>query len=222
MKLQGVVFLAAHSSRSLAYAEEIARRGLSPERVVFYGSPERRDPALVERCESAGWEHEAIEVDEVNAPEIVDRLRELGPRVIIYSGYGGQILRAELLDCGAKFLHVHSGWLPEYRGSTTLYYSLLREGRCAASALVLDESIDTGPIVARKYYAAPGSLTEVDHGYDGSIRADLMTDALEHYAQHGELAEVDRQDPEHGCTYFVIHPVLKHLAILSLAQEKAA
>ena len=39
-------------------------------------------------------------------------LLALAPRLVIYSGWGGQIVSAALLDSGAPFLHLHSGWLP--------------------------------------------------------------------------------------------------------------
>lgn len=40
-----------------------------------------------------------------------------------------QIVKAPLLLSWAfPLLHIHSGWLPDYRGSTTSYYSLLERG----------------------------------------------------------------------------------------------
>ena len=49
-------------------------------------------------------------------------------------------------------MHVHSGKLPEYRGSTTLYYSLLEKNKVAASAIMINEGIDTGDIVYFKEF----------------------------------------------------------------------
>ena len=56
------------------------------------------------------------------------KLKEAGPEIIIYSGYGGVILKEKVLSQGKKFLHVHGGFLPQYKGSTTNYYSILNEG----------------------------------------------------------------------------------------------
>jgi methionyl-tRNA formyltransferase len=39
--------------------------------------------------------------------------------------------------------------------------------------------------------------------------------ALEEYLKNGEFVEA-RQDSEKGNTYYVIHPVLKHIALLKL------
>ncbi|MEE9382930.1 MAG: formyltransferase family protein [Nannocystaceae bacterium] len=222
MNLDRVVFLAAYTRRSRAYAHAMVARDFRPEHVILFGAEAQRDTRLEGICATGGWTTERLGVPDVNAAEIRDRVAELDPSFVIFSGYGGQILRDGLIAFGTRFLHVHSGWLPQYRGSTTLYYSLLRESRCAASALLLDRNIDTGPIVARKHYPAPASSTEVDHGYDGEIRADLLVDVLEHYVREGDLPQANEQRPEVGTTYYVIHPVLKHLAMLSLAQNRSA
>ena len=45
----------------------------------------------------------------------------------IYSGLPGQILPTELLSDKKRILHCHPGKLPNYRGSTTIYYSILNK-----------------------------------------------------------------------------------------------
>ena len=84
----------------------------------------------------------------------------------------------EMLGLGIPFLHIHSGWLPEYRGSTTVYYSLLNDGDCGVTAILLKPEIDNGDIVARKKYPAPAYGVDIDHLYDNAIRADLLSEVL--------------------------------------------
>jgi methionyl-tRNA formyltransferase len=146
-------------------------------------------------------------------------VRELAPRLIIFSGYGGQLVKPALLELDIPLLHVHSGWLPDYRGSTTLYYSLLSERRCAASAILLDAHIDTGPVVARKHYPAPPAGTDIDRRYDPAIRADLLREVLARYHSDGRLPLESQQRSDEGSTFYVVHPVLKHLALLSLPRR---
>ena len=63
--------------------------------------------------------------------------------------------------------------MPEYRGSTTVYYGLLNDGNCGVTAILLKPEIDNGDIVARKSTAPPSSV-DIDHLYDNAIRADLF------------------------------------------------
>ena len=231
MILPGVLFLAADTSRSRAYAQAMAASGLVPADVLRYGpaAGARKPPQpatlpaglftpdLGEPLEetTAVWRTEQIPEHDVNDAAVRERIAALGPQLVIFSGTGGQIVGRELLHLGAGFLHVHSGWLPGDRGSTTLYYSLLREGDCAASAILLDEGIDTGTVLERRRYPPPPAGVDIDHLYDGAIRADLLVRVLGHLAESGTLSRGMPQSPD-GTVYYRIHPVLKHVAILSL------
>ena len=234
-RLEDVLLIAAHSARSQSYMQTLAAHGLLPAHALLLGqapqaSAEPSEPA----CELMGVllpdlgiplsrtladcevPVTCLETRDINDPQVLDTVRALAPRLVIFSGYGGQIVKPPLIELGIPLLHVHSGWLPEYRGSTTVYYSLLEEGRCAASAILLDTCIDTGPVLARKRYPAPPLGTDIDRRYDTAIRADLLLEVLRRYQSSRELQVLEQQDAERGGTYYVIHPVLKHLALLSL------
>ena len=123
-------------------------------------------------------------------------------------------MKEGLLGLGIPFLHMHSGWLPEYGGSTTLYYSWLTERRCAVTAFFMDLKIDNGPIIQRRRYPTPPPGIDVDHLYDGAIRADMLVRVLSGVFRDGRFSTVSGNGKTR--TYYVIHPVLKHLALLSL------
>ena len=232
--LEGVVLLAAFSARSQAYAQALRRAGLAPARVVTFGTaPGAGDPALpktsqqdagglflpdpdeplLTTIEDAGWNRRHLEADSIRDPSVLAALKELAPKLVIYSGYGGQLVPAKVLAETGPFLHMHAGWLPDFRGSTTVYYSWLERGDCGVSAIFLDPEIDEGPIVARRRYPPPPPGVDVDRIYDNAMRADLLADVLAGYAKTGGF-EVTAQSPDDGETYYVIHPVLKHIALL--------
>ncbi len=134
--------------------------------------------------------------------------------LVLYSGPSGAILRKRILGFGKTFLHIHPGILPEYRGSTTLYYSLLNDGVCGVTGFVLDRKIDTGPIIVKKLFDPPRDRREIDLLFDPYIRAELASQMLTSYERTGNLSKTP-QEPGNGTTYYIIHPVLKHIAILS-------
>ena len=115
---------------------------------------------------------------------------------------------------GDAVIQLISGWLPDYRGSTTIYYSLLAGMGCAVSVIELVPAIDQGPIVARRRYPAPPVGLDIDYFYDSAIRADLMADVVVNWQSVGKLDQVEASD--NGTDYYVVHPLLKHLALLSL------
>ncbi|CDL00648.1 putative Methionyl-tRNA formyltransferase [Magnetospirillum gryphiswaldense MSR-1 v2] len=229
-----VLFLAAYTSRSRAYAQAMACGGINPDAVLYFGDAGRDvgldlpvsadaeaqigaslvDPriTLCETVALAGWPAEHCDAESVNSPELMARIQAHAPDLVIYSGYGGQLIKAEVLALG-PFLHVHSGWLPDHRGSTTLYYSWIERGDCAASALLLDPRIDGGPTLLRKRFPPPPPGLDVDHVYDGTIRANVMVDVLQHVRRTGALPTPVPEEGS-GSVYYVIHPVLKHLALL--------
>lgn len=236
--LNDVLLIAAHSARSQAYVQTLATNGLMPSYALLLGAPPLPPSAPSEpACELMGVllpdlgvsldrtladcavPVTRLETRDINDPQVIEAVCQRAPRLVIFSGYGGQIVKTPLIELGIPLLHVHSGWLPDYRGSTTVYYSLLEEGACAASAILLDKCIDTGPVLARKRYPAPPLGTDIDCRYDTAIRADLLLEVLRRYQACGGLDVAQHQDAGHGNTYYVIHPVLKHLALLSLPGE---
>ena len=70
-------------------------------------------------------DHVNLNTIDINSNIVIEEVKKIPTDYIVYSGPGGTILRKKILSQGKKFIHVHPGWLPNYRGSTTIYYSLL-------------------------------------------------------------------------------------------------
>jgi len=234
--MSGVVLLAAPNTRAQYYAQALAGAGLNLRGAVLmgdaarHGEPRAEAPTpwpdgslffadlripLAATCAQIADEVVHAQVTSVNCPEVVSSLASLNPALVVYAGYGGQIVGQEVLGLGVPLLHLHAGRLPEYRGSTTIYYSMLLEGACAVSAILLSAGIDLGPIVARRDYPAPLPGVDVDKCYDNAIRADLLVRCLEQWLRTGRFDE-EAQTPGAGRTYYIIHPVLKRVALDSL------
>jgi len=234
--------LAAPSNRSRIYLDLLERRGLLPEPVLLLEDPsvetaeQRRRAAesassgtvlledseldarrtVRQRIEDLEIENRALDTLDPNAGIVVEAVAELDQELLIYSGPGGVILNGDLLTAGPRFLHVHAGELPDYRGSTTVYYSLLAEGTCGATAFLMNENLDEGPIIARESYPPPEDPETLDLYYDPWIRARLLVKVLSLYRDESDLPETP-QRPDEGETYFIIHPVLKHLAVSKIS-----
>lgn len=154
-----------------------------------------------------------LDSTDINSLECIDVLKNHVEKYFIYSGFGGALLREKILSIGKKFLHMHAGSVPNYRGSTTTYYHLLDGNQCYVSAFFLEKDIDTGPVIKIKAFPKPENGELIDYIYDPFIRAQLMVEVIQEYIVFKDFSAVYTEEKEE--TYFIIHPVLKHLAILS-------
>lgn len=173
------------------------------------------DPStpLIPWVRRLGINYEMAESRDINSPDVVETISQSSPSVLIYSGYGGQLLRKEVLATGKQFLHVHGGFLPDFKGSTTQYYHLLEEDSLGASSLFLTAEIDSGPVISRRRFTAPPDRSQIDHRFDNAARARVLVDTLKSH-QATEQWKFEVPENRGGSVYYVIHPVLKHLAIL--------
>jgi len=113
-------------------------------------------------------------------PEAAMELRELAPDVIIVAAFG-QILPPEVLTIPPhSCLNVHASLLPRYRGAAPIAAAILAgEGQTGVTIMLMDEGMDTGPILAQaeckiKPRDTTGSLSvKLAH-----LGADLLVETL--------------------------------------------
>ena len=147
---------------------------------------------------------------DINNSQLTNFIKQSNVDFFIFTG--GGILKTEILSSGPQFIHFHPGIVPFYRGSTCFYYSIINDDKCGVTAYVMNEKLDAGKIIHQKTFPKPSHIF-IDDVFDAHIRSDTMTDVLKNNLLVKE--NFSKQDPNVGETYFVIHPVLKHVAILS-------
>ena len=230
--LEDVVLFGVDTARSRAYLSLLLDDGLRPAACVLLVPVNTARPAapatpffdnvtpLADAARSVGIDVCEVPGNDINSSEAVAALSACPQKLVAFSGPAGALVKAPLFATGKSFLHVHPGKLPQYRGSTTMYYSLLAEERIWVSALLLDPQIDKGPVVEMMEAEVPEDRSLLDQVFDPLIRARLMTRVLARYGETGRL-EAKEQEVAQEKTYFVIHPVLKHIAVLSSVGEGA-
>lgn len=147
---------------------------------------------------------------DINHPDLINYLKKIEIDYMIFTG--GGILRRDIQNLQIKFIHLHPGIVPFYRGSTCFYYSILKEDMCGVTAYIMDENIDTGKVIYQKKFKKPNHIF-LDEVYDPYIRAETLLYVLKNKLLKTSVFK--KQDPSKGNTFFIIHPVLKHIAILS-------
>ena len=148
---------------------------------------------------------------DVNSKEVIEEVAKIKEEYIVYSGPGGTILRSEILSLGKRFIHVHPGWLPKFRGSTTIYYSMLLESKVGCSVILFEEGIDEGPILHQQEYKINEKGIDFDYVLDPLVRAKTLLE----FFQKGEIKPVKQDKAEESSTFYIIHPLLKHMSIIN-------
>jgi methionyl-tRNA formyltransferase len=234
--VKNFVLLGANTARTKAYLQFLTRTGNIPAHVFIMtldpkslieesnnfrsssSAPLTEDFLLEEpilyTLQSYGVSYQFVATESVNSLETIEALNQNDALYVIYSGFGGQIVKSDVLSLGKKFLHVHPGVVPYYRGSTTIYYSLLKEGAIGASAIFLEDKLDCGALLKTKWFDLSKLESDVDYKVDPYIRATLLVEVIEEYKIRGYF-ETETQIENKGETYYIIHPVLKHIAMLS-------
>lgn len=170
--------------------------------------------SVVNQVQELGCEFEVLEIFDINDDQVIRYLQQRNEKVFIYSGYSGVILKNKVLQVGKTFLHVHGGYLPDFKGSTTNYYSILTNEFMGASAIFLNEQIDSGPILYKAKFPVPKDKIKIDTIYDSAARAKVLVDTLKIYLEKGAW-ELQVGGNNLGETFYIIHPVLKHIAIMA-------
>ena len=222
MILDDVSFLGIGNARSVAYMKELGLKGYIPASALVLNSPSgqltpgqksrQHHEDLMAVLDALRVPFEIIQSTDVNSDEVTGAVARHPERYFIYSGPGGAILGDVLLGTGKKFLHIHPGRVPDFRGSTTIYYHILAGEKCAASAIFLERKIDEGPLLKIREFDLPED-EDIDYEFDPRIRSELLGEVIGDYVRNGEFV-TSPQPAGKGESYFIMHPVLRHIVRL--------
>lgn len=125
---------------------------------------------------------------------------------IIFSGYPGDIIKNSKLLKKKNILHSHPGYLPKFKGSTTIYYSLLKINKIYCTTFIMNKKIDAGKILLRKEYEKPKNIKLIEDSYDDEIRAKNLLTTLKKFN-----SLKNKKIKNNYLPYYIIHPVLRQI-----------
>lgn len=140
----------------------------------------------------------------VNTEESLAQIAAWLPDVIVVVAYG-QILSRRLLDIPTLgCINIHLSLLPRYRGASPIHAALLAGDRVTgASAMLMDEGMDTGPVLMKQETEiTPEDTLETLHDRLAEIGAELLVKVLPKWAYF--LVRPEPQNPEFVVTAYKI------------------
>jgi methionyl-tRNA formyltransferase len=128
-----------------------------PDRPAHRGRRLTPPPVKV-RAEAAGLP--VVQPPRLRDPGWPERLRAFGADVAVVVAFG-QLLPKAVLDVPARgSINVHASLLPRYRGAAPIAWAIMRGERVTGvSTLLMDEGMDTGPILLQSPPVAIGPET---------------------------------------------------------------
>lgn len=241
-----ISMILSDNNRSKAYLQSLVKNNINPSYVILmkddryklpeqdeYGSIIYKDSnqsviqsmydiefdekeSIIETLDKNKVEYIEHNILDVNNKKIIDSVQNCPSKHIIFSGVGGNILKKGILSTGKVFIHVHPGDLPKYRGSTTIYYSMLLEENITCSVLVLNEQIDSGEVLYKKQFDLNKSFVDYDKVLDPIVRASTLVDFLKGVEDSYDILNMKNkvdEEREESNKFYIIHPLLKHIAI---------
>ena len=145
---------------ALAAAPEVRLAGVVTAPARPAGRGERLRPSPVAARASALGIGPILEPPRLRAPSAIAEIEALRPGLLVLADYGQIVPRALLLLPAHGALNLHPSLLPRHRGASPVPATILAGDRQTGVTLMLmDEGLDTGPVVAQVAVPLGGSET---------------------------------------------------------------
>jgi methionyl-tRNA formyltransferase len=193
------------------YFAALLGAGLAPDRVMTVGQM-KAESINIER-ERTGGKWDPPHIPDVAVTRRFESLADVQLKALlieaeidiaIQGGIG--IIKSDLLSAPrVGWLNVHPGKLPEYRGNGCPEWAILNGDPVIATAHLIDEGVDTGPVVCAKAYDVATDWTYFDFRANLYRHcAEVLIDALREFDKAGANAKtVARAQPTENAHYWL-------------------
>ena len=108
-----------------------------------------------------------------------------------------------------NLIHFHPGDLPSYKGSTTVFYSLILEKKITVTCFKMTGTIDEGEILYKKNFKKSLKLNQINSSFDHKIRAETMIEFLKKGKKKYKVENISKI----FSVYYIAHPIIRGIAI---------
>lgn len=151
-------------------------------------------PEIAEQCTKNGIE--CVTVPQHNLAACLIHLQRVKPRLIVLGGT--RIIREPVLSFPLDgVINAHPGMLPECRGSASPAWSVYHDIKIGSTCHICEPGIDEGDILGKREIPVKRNFTYNDLCYYTlCMSGTLMTEAVTHYAEHGNFDALRQKQTE--------------------------
>lgn len=197
----------ARTNRSICYFNELKRNKIFIDNIIFY-SKKKCDFYNKIKLYKFKKKLTFVPTNDVNSIVIEKKVLKINSNYILFSGYNAQILNNENI-LKKKIIHFHPGKLPFFRGSTPIYYSILKTNKIHVTAFLLTKKIDDGKILFIKKFKKPKHLISIEKDYDHFIRAKTLINFL----KLKKIRSFKKSYKKKNKPFYVAHPLIRSLVL---------
>lgn len=198
--------LLSETNRSYYYVKELLRKKIEINKILLYTN-------------KLGPTYNIIKKNRLEKKLIICKNKNINSEIIfkkakfnkeqtnIISTYPGEIIKNKNL-LNLKLLHCHPGNLPEFKGSTTIYYSLILKKNIYVTIFFMKKEIDNGKIVFKKRFNKPKKIATIEKNFDSKIRALTLAQYLSKISSKKYKVKKKRY-----LKYYIAHPIIRQLVL---------
>lgn len=212
-KIKDIGIIIASNNRSLIYLKILQKNGFLPNKIIFLKDLKKNiyNKKITSFLNKKKKFAKIFVSKNINSKQIIKYLKAQPEKIYIVSLYPGQdgIIKNKEILKKKFFMHSHSGKLPRYKGSTTIYYSLLKESKIWCDTFFLNKKIDQGRLIYSKSYPIPKNIYAIETEYDAKIRALNIVSSLKKIIKTKKIFLKKKRSI--SLNYYIIHPILRLL-----------
>ena len=200
--------LLSESKRSEIYLNYIQKYNIKIFKIIYYSKNKQNLYKTIER-KNLLKKTLFVRSNTINSPLIEKAILQISDDIpTIFSGYSGEIIKNKIV-LKINLIHFHPGDLPSYKGSTTIFYSLILEKKITVTCFRMTGKIDEGEILYKKNFKKPNKLNQINHLYDHRIRAETMIEFL----KNGKKKYKVKNKSKKFSIYYIAHPIIRGIII---------
>ena len=197
----------SNTNRSLEYIKILVKNKFKINIIFIYST--QNNPKILKEISKLNFPSKIIKLkfNDINKINLSDLKKINNDKYNIISTYPGEIIyNRKLLK--KKLIHCHPGDLPEFKGSTTIYYSLILKKNIFVTVFEMNSKIDSGLILFKKKFFAPSNIKDIEKNYDNTIRAKALNDYLK--LNKKKMYKRTKKEP---LPYYIAHPIIRQIIL---------
>ena len=201
-----ITLILSETKRSLEYIDQIIKNKIKFKKIILYSKKSGEVYKFIKKKKLTEFSI-FLRTDNVNSDILVKKIKIYKSNINIISAYPGEIIK-NLSLLKYKLLHCHPGNLPMFKGSTTIYYTIILNKRICVTLFEISKKIDCGKILYKKYFNMPKKLISIEKDFDNKIRALALVDYL-----LNDIKYEDYKSKKKYLPYYIAHPIIRQIVL---------
>lgn len=195
------------TNRSLFYIREILKNNIKINKIIFYSKQKNGQIYKLIKKKKMNNLFIFCKTKNINSSIINKKLEINKSKFNVVSTYPGEIVKNfKLLK--KNLIHCHPGNLPKYKGSTTIYYTILLKDKICVTLFYMNDKIDEGKIIYKKYFEYPNNFDVIEKKFDSQIRSLTLVEYLKSKKKFKFTKSKKIFLP-----YYIAHPIIRQLVL---------